>query len=199
MLLHSWEQPPPIKHFSASSPQPTAQSQPLSASAASSYDMLYVIWISLLIALPNELSATVNAQSTDALLLLPTQPQSLVASPRCPAADPNLNFRPVIGILSHPGDGASGRLSNATNASYIAASYVKFVESAGARVIPLIFNEPLEVLYEVSTTFFFSVKNSLFGGFRYYILDVIGLLLAQIMSVIEISSLIAVVLSIWLY
>ncbi|XP_057819590.2 gamma-glutamyl hydrolase 2 isoform X2 [Cryptomeria japonica] len=54
--------------------------------------------------------------------------------------------RPVIGIVSHPGDGASGRLSNATNVSYIAASYVKFVESGGARVIPLIFNEPEDIL-----------------------------------------------------
>ncbi|PKI52774.1 hypothetical protein CRG98_026849, partial [Punica granatum] len=68
--------------------------------------------------------------------------------PRCPAPDPKLNFRPVIGILSHPGDGASGRLNNASNASYIAASYVKFVESAGARVIPLIYTEPPEILYE---------------------------------------------------
>lgn len=54
----------------------------------------------------------------------------------------------MIGILSHPGDGASGRLNNATNASYIAASYVKFVESAGARVIPLIYNESPEILFE---------------------------------------------------
>jgi gamma-glutamyl hydrolase len=54
----------------------------------------------------------------------------------------------VIGILSHPGDGASGRLNDDDTASYIAASYVKFVESAGARVIPLIYNEPQEILYE---------------------------------------------------
>jgi len=47
----------------------------------------------------------------------------------------------VIGILSHPGDGASGRLSNDSDVSYIAASYVKFVESGGARVIPLIYND----------------------------------------------------------
>ncbi|TKY49202.1 Gamma-glutamyl hydrolase [Spatholobus suberectus] len=59
----------------------------------------------------------------------------------CLPIDPNLNYKPVIGILSHPGDGASGRLSNATGVSYIAASYVKFVESGGARVIPLIYNE----------------------------------------------------------
>lgn len=74
---------------------------------------------------------------------------SSAVAPSCTAMDPKLNYQPVIGILSHPGDGASGRLSNATNASYIAASYVKFVESAGARVIPLIYNEPLEILFEV--------------------------------------------------
>ncbi|MQL81011.1 hypothetical protein Taro_013456 [Colocasia esculenta] len=68
--------------------------------------------------------------------------------PGCPVPDPCLYYRPVIGILTHPGDGASGRLSNATNASYIAASYVKFVESAGARVIPLIYDEPRKVLDE---------------------------------------------------
>ncbi|XP_054816276.1 gamma-glutamyl hydrolase 2-like [Prosopis cineraria] len=68
------------------------------------------------------------------------------SSSTCPAPNPNLYYRPVIGIITHPGDGASGRLSNATNASSVAASYVKFVESAGARVIPLIFNEPWETL-----------------------------------------------------
>nr|CAB3464714.1 unnamed protein product [Digitaria exilis] len=33
--------------------------------------------------------------------------------------------------------------------SYIAASYVKFVESAGARVVPLVYDEPEERLLEV--------------------------------------------------
>lgn len=69
-----------------------------------------------------------------------------VLSPKCQPSDSKLNFRPIIGILSHPGDGASGRLISSTNASYIAASYVKFVESAGARVIPLIYNEPRDQL-----------------------------------------------------
>ncbi|GKC89116.1 gamma-glutamyl hydrolase 2-like protein isoform X1, partial [Tanacetum coccineum] len=59
----------------------------------------------------------------------------------CPMQEGNkVNFGPIIGILSHPSDGASGRLNDAPNVSYIAASYVKFVESAGARVIPLIYN-----------------------------------------------------------
>jgi gamma-glutamyl hydrolase len=86
-------------------------------------------------------------------ILLPSQlnRNSLISSPvSCPAPDPNLYYQPVIGILSHPGDGASGRLSNATDASYIAASYVKFVEAAGARVVPLIYTEPWKKLLEVS-------------------------------------------------
>ncbi|KAL3333282.1 hypothetical protein AABB24_033385 [Solanum stoloniferum] len=69
-----------------------------------------------------------------------------ILPPSCPAPDPTLNYRPIIGIVSHPGDGATGRLSNATNVSYIAASYVKFAEMAGARVIPLIYTEPPEIL-----------------------------------------------------
>lgn len=110
-----------------------------------------------MIALSKDLTTAAAANrdnSNDTNLLLPSQNNSVsLHEPRvgtsCPALDAKLNYRPVIGILSHPGDGASGRLNNATNASYIAASYVKFVESAGARVIPLIYNEPSEVLYKV--------------------------------------------------
>ncbi|RAL49081.1 unnamed protein product [Cuscuta campestris] len=79
------------------------------------------------------------------MLALSTQPELKLSSS---APDGNLNYQPTIGILSHPGDGANGRLSNATNVSYIAASYVKFVESAGARVVPLIYNEPPEILVQ---------------------------------------------------
>ncbi|KAH9779193.1 gamma-glutamyl hydrolase 2 [Citrus sinensis] len=108
------------------------------------------LWIPILLCLFNELSF---AEAESSTILLPSQQNnadsvSTTFSAHCPAPDPSLNYRPVIGILSHPGDGASGRLSNATNASYIAASYVKFVESGGARVIPLIFNEPEEILFE---------------------------------------------------
>ncbi|KAJ6811940.1 gamma-glutamyl hydrolase 2-like [Iris pallida] len=66
----------------------------------------------------------------------------------CPAPDPDLNYRPVIGILSHPGDGASGRLNNGSGVTNIPASYVKFVESAGARVVPLIHTQPWEQIQE---------------------------------------------------
>lgn len=127
------------------SPRPYLVPSVLSSSASS--DMLNFLWVALLIALARELIASANAQS-DVPLLLPSESDLFPRIQRCPAADPQLNYRPVIGILSHPGDGASGRLNNATNASYIAASYVKFVESAGARVIPLIYNEPRKILYE---------------------------------------------------
>ncbi|KAF6991122.1 hypothetical protein CFC21_008239 [Triticum aestivum] len=63
-------------------------------------------------------------------------------------ADPAVYDRPVIGIVTHPGDGAAGRIDNGTSTSYIGASYVKFVEAGGARVIPLIYNEPDERLLE---------------------------------------------------
>lgn len=121
----------------------------VSASSSSSgryFEIWNYLWVPLLLSVSKELTAA-KAEST---ILLPSDVRlgSARSSPSCPAPDPKLNFRPVVGILTHPGDGASGRLNNDTNASYIAASYVKFVESAGARVIPLIYNEPLEILHE---------------------------------------------------
>ncbi|KAH7686291.1 Peptidase C26 gamma-glutamyl hydrolase protein [Dioscorea alata] len=97
----------------------------------------------------------------------------------CPSPDPSLYHRPVIGILTHPGDGANGRLSNATNASNIPASYVKFVESAGARVIPIIYNEPEDLIIQklnlvngvlftggwVKTGLYYDVANKIFEVF----------------------------------
>lgn len=132
-----------------------SSSQNDTVSPSTSSDMWNYLWIPILISLSKELSPA-KAEST---ILLPSQRQQrtedsvstlTVPLARCPRPDAKLNYRPVIGILSHPGDGASGRLNNASNASYIAASYVKFVESAGARVIPLIYNEPEEILYQVN-------------------------------------------------
>ncbi|KAH7280475.1 hypothetical protein KP509_37G069300 [Ceratopteris richardii] len=59
--------------------------------------------------------------------------------------------RPLVGILSQPGDGDGGNIIkrmgwNSSNVSYIAASYVKFVEMGGARAVPLIYNEPIDTL-----------------------------------------------------
>nr|DAD48180.1 TPA_asm: hypothetical protein HUJ06_018117 [Nelumbo nucifera] len=101
------------------------------------------LWIVILISLSKELIRA-NSQS----ILLPGEiGLGSWRSSSCQAPDPALYFRPVIGILTHPAHGASNG-PNASNASLITASYVKFVESAGARVIPLIYNEPPEILAE---------------------------------------------------
>lgn len=56
---------------------------------------------------------------------------------------------PMIGILSQPLDNellADPLLKNKT--SYIMDTYVKFVESAGGRVVPLLYNDDLESVLE---------------------------------------------------
>ncbi|KAH9723301.1 gamma-glutamyl hydrolase 2 [Citrus sinensis] len=143
------------------------------------------LWIPILLCLFNELSF---AEAESSTILLPSQQHnadsvSTTFSAHCPAPDPSLNYRPVIGILSHPGDGASGRLSNATNASYIAASYVKFVESGGARVIPLIFNEPEEILFEKILE-----KNDAGDHFPVYAICLGFELLSMIVSEVYVST-----------
>jgi gamma-glutamyl hydrolase len=50
-----------------------------------------------------------------------------------------INNRPIVGILTQPLNTEIGN-SSKTNITYIAASYVKFVESAGARVVPIHFD-----------------------------------------------------------
>lgn len=130
-------------------------SPPSSAASPFPPEMLSYLWIPFLISLSSPAKA--ESSTTETILLPSKLGRDSVSSQSCPAPDSKLNYRPVIGILSHPGDGASGRLSNASTASYIAASYVKFVESAGARVIPIIYNEPLDVIYQVNRFFFFSI------------------------------------------
>ncbi|EGC28836.1 hypothetical protein DICPUDRAFT_51633, partial [Dictyostelium purpureum] len=54
-----------------------------------------------------------------------------------------LNDRPVIGILSQP---ASSDKYKEYGYQYIAASYVKYVESAGARVVPILYDQDEDTL-----------------------------------------------------
>ncbi|XP_024399813.1 gamma-glutamyl hydrolase 1 [Physcomitrium patens] len=78
--------------------------------------------------------------------------------------------RPLIGILSQPGDGMGYSLTSTGglekpvppgySTSYIAASYVKFVEMGGARAVPLIWNEPEETLRKK----FSAINGILFPG-----------------------------------
>jgi len=55
---------------------------------------------------------------------------------------PARTARPLIGVLSQPGDPATG------NSSYIAASYVKLIEAAGARAVPFFHDAPDEEVGE---------------------------------------------------
>mmetsp|Transcript_11716 Transcript_11716/g.19046 ORF Transcript_11716/g.19046 Transcript_11716/m.19046 type:complete len:324 (+) Transcript_11716:136-1107(+) len=56
-----------------------------------------------------------------------------------------INHRPVIGILTQPSDEPIQSLGR----SYIASSYVKFVESAGARVLPVRYDASFSELQQV--------------------------------------------------
>jgi len=62
------------------------------------------------------------------------------------------NNSPIIGILTQPSTGG--------HKSYIAASYVKFIESAGARVVPIFHNAPVSELKAL----FSSINGILFPG-----------------------------------
>ncbi|XP_048879978.1 zgc:171566 [Brienomyrus brachyistius] len=68
-----------------------------------------------------------------------------------------LNYRPIIGILAQeniPGD------PHAQGSSYIAASYVKYLEAAGARVVPIRINRT----YDEYVKLFYSINGLLLPG-----------------------------------
>ena len=49
---------------------------------------------------------------------------------------------PLIGVVSEPClPGVCGPPSDPADTSYIAASYVKFIESAGGRAVALVYND----------------------------------------------------------
>lgn len=100
----------------------------------------------------------------------------LPSSRRTPSERSAVTTRPLVGILSQPGDGMEYSLTSDWSAvgdetgdkpfppnyttSYIAASYVKFVEASGGRVVPLIYNEPEHILREK----FAAINGILFPG-----------------------------------
>nr|XP_057911662.1 zgc:171566 [Doryrhamphus excisus] len=82
----------------------------------------------------------------------------LLAACVCSAARiPHLNERPLIGVLAQevlPGD------HYATGSSYIAACYVKYLEGAGARVVPIRINRTEEEYAKI----FSSINGLLLPG-----------------------------------
>jgi gamma-glutamyl hydrolase len=71
-----------------------------------------------------------------------------------------VNTRPIIGILTQPLGTEISNGTSATNITYIAASYVKFLESAGARVVPIHYDSTRAEL----TSLFHSINGVLFPG-----------------------------------
>jgi gamma-glutamyl hydrolase len=69
----------------------------------------------------------------------------------CFIAFTTATLRPIIGIVALPTDGSETKYGN----YYIAASYVKFIESAGGRVVP--------IRYDASTTTLDSIFKEING------------------------------------
>ena len=67
-----------------------------------------------------------------------------------------LNYRPIIGILAQEMHPDLVPWFNDNYTSYIGAAYVKYIEQAGARVVPVLINQSLEY-YEI----IFSSTNGL--------------------------------------
>jgi gamma-glutamyl hydrolase len=89
-------------------------------------------------------------QATNVVLLL-----VLVSFPTFNFA---LNARPIIGVLTQPT--SSEYHPEKKNHSYLTASYVKFIEMSGARVVPIQFNASREELLRL----FKSVNGLFFTG-----------------------------------
>lgn len=73
------------------------------------------------------------------------------------AGSSRLNYRPIIGVLAQenlPGDHC------AQGSSYIAASYIKYLEGAGARVVPIRINQTEEEYAKL----FYSINGLLLPG-----------------------------------
>lgn len=72
--------------------------------------------------------------------------------------DEELNLRPLIGVVSQGGDPAP------KGSSYIAASYVKFIEAAGARAVPILHDMTRDEVSLLPLPFIFSHIDSHLQG-----------------------------------
>uniref|UniRef100_A0A6B2LAP1 folate gamma-glutamyl hydrolase n=1 Tax=Arcella intermedia TaxID=1963864 RepID=A0A6B2LAP1_9EUKA len=81
----------------------------------------------------------------------------------CGLAFSEVNTRPIVGLLSQPTEDDQRSYGH----SYIAASYVKFFESAGARVVPIFYDTPHSVLHtlfnQINAVFFPGGDSDLLG------------------------------------
>ena len=81
-------------------------------------------------------------------LMIPLVALACVASTASagPAAS---NFRPIIGVVSEPVVPENQQVSGKKPTSYIAASYVKYLEMAGARVVPIVYDQPADQIQKL--------------------------------------------------
>jgi gamma-glutamyl hydrolase len=71
----------------------------------------------------------------------PTRQHAAIAAP---IDSSKLNNRPIIGVLTQAGLEEDKFVPK--DGTYIAASYVKFVEAGGARVVPVLADTPPDVV-----------------------------------------------------
>jgi hypothetical protein len=78
---------------------------------------------------------------------------------RCKVTNPTVpeNTRPIIGILTQP---APSSMHKPPGTTYLAASYVKYVESTGAQVVPILMNQTIDYYLHL----FNSLNGVLFPG-----------------------------------
>lgn len=81
------------------------------------------------------------------LLLTVSKTQHIIDSAQS-EVDDLVNDTPIIGILAQEISYRLNKQWPGVYTSYIAASYIKFVEGAGARPVPLWYNDVLTTVYE---------------------------------------------------
>ena len=64
-----------------------------------------------------------------------------------------INYRPIVGILAQELSSSLEPWYGENYTSYIGAAYVKYLESAGARVVPVLINQVCIFLLNISAAF----------------------------------------------
>jgi gamma-glutamyl hydrolase len=99
----------------------------------------------------------------DALTLLAPRgvdPSAASLGADAAASVPYAPARPLIGVVAMPVMGESGQSKEANHTAYIAASYIKYIEAAGARAVPILWTmDDAEI-----TRRFHAVNGLLFPG-----------------------------------
>ena len=105
---------------------------------------LCLVYLILLSTTTSSSTTTIKSKSTITTFTPPPSDESMGTYPTNFMKDivPSFkNVRPVIGILTIVGDGDDNPFQDVDylkNRSFVGTSYVKFLEAAGARVVPIV-------------------------------------------------------------